>query len=143
MQKAKDMAHLQGLQLQALATKTVTTVINNSDIVLWSKTVEYLSTVLHNFVRKAMLQVLSTASNLFRWKRTTDASCPLCSSGKVQTNKHVLSNCSSATALHRYTTRHNDVLKLLIGWLQVVGLLSVSSHRLQTSRNPQTFLYCQ
>jgi len=67
-----------------------------------------------------MLQALPTASKLVRWKRTTEASRPLCSCGIVQTNKHVLSNYSSATARHRYTTRHNDVLNLLIGLLKVV-----------------------
>jgi hypothetical protein len=64
-----------------------------------------------------VLQVLPTASNLFRWKRTLDPSCPLCACGKSQTNKRVLSNCSSATALHRYTNRHNEVLSV-IAWLR-------------------------
>ena len=44
----------------------------------------------------------------------------LCASGKPQTNKHVLSNCGSLVALHRYTERHNKVLTLLIGWLKSV-----------------------
>ena len=35
-----------------------------------------------------------------------------------QTNKHVLSNCSSVTALHRYTVRHNDILSLLVFWIK-------------------------
>ena len=67
-----------------------------------------------------MLQVLPMASNLVRWGRLADPTCTLCASGAVQTNKHVLSNCSSPTALHRYTTRHNEVLKLLIQWLSTV-----------------------
>ena len=119
-QKTRALTHLQGLQLQALTVKAVTSVIVKSNIVLWSDTVEYLSAVLYNFARKAMLQVLPTASNLVRWGRMRDASCPLCSCGKVQTNKHVLPNCSSVTALHGYTTRHNDVLKLLVEWLRAV-----------------------
>lgn len=48
-----------------------------------------------------------------------DASCPLCARGIPQTNKHVLSNCGSATALHRYTVRHNDILSLLISWIKL------------------------
>jgi len=36
-------------------------------------------------------------------------------------NRHVLSNCGSPTVLHRYTTRHNEVLRLLINkWLRTV-----------------------
>jgi len=79
-----------------------------------------MSAVLHNFCTKAMLQVLPTASNLVRWKRITDPSCPLCASNIPQTNKHVLSNCGSARALNRYTIRHNDVLKLIVFWLRSV-----------------------
>ena len=36
----------------------------------------------------------------------------------IITNKHVLSNCSCPTALHRYTVRNNAVLSLLIAWLR-------------------------
>lgn len=64
--------------------------------------------------------MLPTASNLARWKRITDPSCPLCNTGKPQTNKHVLSNCSASVALDRFTSRHDDVLRLLIDWLKSV-----------------------
>ena len=37
-----------------------------------------------------------------RWKRSTDPSCHLCSSGDAQSNNHVLSNCSSRFDLKRY-----------------------------------------
>ena len=33
---------------------------------------------------------------------------------------HVLSNCSNAAALRRYTVRHNDILSLLVSWLTSV-----------------------
>ena len=69
-----------------------------------------------NFARKALIQVLPTAANLKRWNGVQDASCPLCAKGTTQTNEHVLFNCSSATALHRYTVRHNDILSILISW---------------------------
>ena len=46
-----------------------------------------------------------------------DPSCQLCACGQSQTNKHILSNCSSAAALRRYTVRHNDILSLLGCWL--------------------------
>src|SRR6218665_1497916 len=35
----------------------------------------------------------------------------------MQTNKHVLSNCNSTTALTRYTRRHNLVLEKIIEWI--------------------------
>jgi hypothetical protein len=58
-----------------------------------------------------------TASNLHRWKRTDNPLCTLCNKGVRQTNKHVLSNCSSVSALSRYTKRHNDILSILVHWI--------------------------
>ena len=55
--------------------------------------------------------------NLYRWKRISDPSCPLCAKGVVQTNKHVLSNCDSPTALNRYTKRHDSILRELVNWI--------------------------
>ena len=37
---------------------------------------------------------------------------------KVQSNKHVLSNCSAA--LERYTQRHDNVLSILANWIWTV-----------------------
>ena len=69
------------------------------------------------FTRKSLLQLLPTASNLHRWKRTDNPLCTLCNKGVHQTNKHVLSNCSSISALSRYTKRHNDILSILVQWM--------------------------
>src|SRR6267154_3647059 len=41
--------------------------------------------------------------------------CPSC--GLDQTNKHVLSNCSSPDALAQYTSRHNTILELIAKWI--------------------------
>src|SRR6218665_3630624 len=71
----------------------------------------------YNFERKALQQQLPTAANLARWKKTSDASCQLRNSGKPQTNKHVLSNCSSPAALERYKSRHNGILETMGDWL--------------------------
>jgi hypothetical protein len=38
----------------------------------------------------------------------------------VQTNKHVLSNCSAPSALKRYKLRHDAVLFILCNWLRSV-----------------------
>jgi len=92
--------------------------VSSKNIEIWASTIDNLPTHLFNFARKALIQVLPTAANLKRWNRVQDASCPLCAKGTPQTNKHVLSNCSSATALHRYTVRHNDILSILISWIK-------------------------
>jgi hypothetical protein len=110
--------HLYSLQLQGIAAKTVAESVPKENINLWSNTLTSLPSAVHNFTRKAFIQVLPTASNLYRWKRLNDASCKLCANNIPQTNKHVLSNCSSPVALNRYTIRHNAVLKILLTWLR-------------------------
>jgi hypothetical protein len=50
-----------------------------------------------------------------RRHRSNSDACALCHN--VQTNKHVLSNCSSEVALNRYTSRHDAVLAILAKWL--------------------------
>ena len=42
--------------------------------------------------------------------------CPRC--GQVQSNKHVLSNCSCPDVLARYLDRHNRLLKLIANWIK-------------------------
>jgi len=117
-QQQKAANHLFGLQLQGALAKSLSESVSGKNIELWVTTLNNISPRLFNFARKAFLQVLPTAANLKRWGRAQDPSCPLCASGQPQTNKHVLSNCSCATALHRYTVRHNSVLSLLIAWLK-------------------------
>ena len=112
--------HLHGLQIQGASARSIADSVPKENTNIWSATIETTSTSLHNFARKALLQVLPTASNLFRWGRLSDPSCPLCACGNAQTNKHVLSNCSSATALRRYTSPHDGVLGLLLSWLRSV-----------------------
>jgi len=92
--------------------------VEKGNIQIWGTAMENCMSFLFNFARKAMLQVLPTAANLFPWKKTQDSFFPLCGCGKHKTNKHVLSNYSSPTALHRYTTRHNELLSVLVAWLR-------------------------
>ena len=74
-----------------------------------------------NFARKALLQVLPTASNLVRWGRTQDPNCSLCKKQVPQTNKHVMSNYFAPPALSRYKERHDKVLTLIVSWLRSVA----------------------
>src|SRR6218665_2447550 len=73
------------------------------------------TTTFFTFVRKAFQQQLSTAANLFRWKKTDSDKCPLC--GDRQTNKHTLNNCASPSTLARYKRRHNSILEILAQWI--------------------------
>jgi len=116
LQKDAVTDHFFGLTIQGKIAQTVNQVIPSNNIKAWSTCLESTTSVLHNFAIKAFKQVLPTASNLLRWKKRSDASCPLCGSD-AQTNKHVLSNCNSPQALTRYTDRHNAVLKLIIDWI--------------------------
>ena len=56
--------------------------------------------------------------NLFKWKKIAKPECCLCN--RIQSNKHVLANCSAPTSLERYTRRHNNVLFLIATWLRSV-----------------------
>jgi hypothetical protein len=116
-QQQAAVDHLFKLKMQGEISKCMTETVEPKQITIWATTMENVPSFIFNFARKAMLQVLPTASNLFRWKRALDPSCPLCTNGKPQTNKHVLSNCGSAAALHRYTIRHNEVLSIIVQWL--------------------------
>ena len=62
-----------------------------------------------------MMSQLPTPHTLKLWNCSSTNLCPKC--GVDQTNKHVLSNCSSPDALARYTDRHNRILELIARWI--------------------------
>ena len=113
-------AKLNSLQIQGAFVKTIKETTSKTNILCWSNILDQGSSTIFNFSRKALLQALPTASNLARWNRIKDPTCQLCSKGEKQTNKHVLSNCSSPIALARYTTRHNKILQVISDWLRSV-----------------------
>jgi hypothetical protein len=78
------------------------------------------------FARKGLQQQLASMSNLCRWGKSTSSTCPLCKN--VQTNKHILSNCSAPVALRRYKLRHDAVLYILCNWLKSVILSGAMLH---------------
>ena len=119
-QNSKASNHLLALPLQGVSLKIIQKDVSAKDISLWSVTIEQASSLIFNFARRALLQVLSTASNLPKWGRLQDPVCSLCKMGVNQTNLHVLSNCSASAALARYTVRHNDILQLIVNWLKSV-----------------------
>lgn len=99
------------------------------------ESIERSSSTIYNFTHKALLQVLPTASNLFRWKKVTGPQCQLCKKGLSQTNKHVLSNCPAPVALQRFTGRHNEVLQIIIIWLK--GVISPTQKLFADLENDQ------
>jgi hypothetical protein len=116
VQKASQ--HITHLACQGAAFRKIQNIIPKANIGLWSKTVDELHSSKFIFTRKALTQTLPTASNLVRWNRGKDPICHQCTSGVPQTNKHVLSNCSSEAALSRYTKRHNDILRIIVSWIK-------------------------
>jgi len=113
----ESLSHLLELPSQGAMSKSIISNIKPSDIKAWGKAVDNMAACIFNFSRKALLQILPTTAMLFRWNRSPDPFCTLCSSSIPQTNKHVLSNCGSVAALHRYTIRHNSILEILVQWL--------------------------
>ena len=68
-----------------------------------------------NFARKALVRCLPTNANLHRWDRSKTELCPHCC--ELETQHHILNNCSVAAVQGRYTWRHNAVLRLLVDYL--------------------------
>ena len=62
-----------------------------------------------SFLIRSTYDQLPSKSNLVKWKKESDPTCPLCNE-KPQTFEHVLSSCKTALANGRYTWRHNSVL---------------------------------
>ena len=110
----KAEVHIRSLVCQGELARCVSENIPRAAVEQWSRRLESLPDYLFRFVRKAFQQQLPTASNLKRWKRIDDPNCPLCHKTALQTNKHVLSNCSAA--LNRYLERHNKILLIIANW---------------------------
>ena len=118
--------HFHSLEFQGVVSKIITENISDANIILWNKITVSLPQSLFIFCRKALLQVLPTESNLHGWKKSENPNCRLCN--KIQSNLHVLSNCSSIPSLERYKTRHDIILQLIADWIILRNYL----HRLHS-----------
>ena len=103
------------LKIQGKIIKSINESFNKATLIKWAGQLDNLAAPIYNFVRKAIQQQLPTVSNLSRWGISVDPRCLLCRN--IQSNKHVLSCCSSNIALERYKTRHDKVLKILVDWI--------------------------
>ena len=113
----KAEVHIRSLVCQGELARCVSENISKSGVEQWSRSWESLPDYLFRFVRKAFQQQLPTSSNLKRWNRIDDPSCALCRKSILQTNKHVLSNCSAA--LNRYSDRYNKILVMIADWIRM------------------------
>ena len=118
--------HLFSLSVQGTSVKTVLENITSNKDSLWSEVLNSLPQYMFYFARKALLQQLPTASNLFRWKKIDSPNCCLCKSSEAQSNKHVLSHCAAKISLSRYTSRHDSILSILAAWMKSVKLQDTS-----------------
>ena len=84
----------------------------------WSKAVQSSSSQLLKFGINAAQDTLPHNANLALWKKgsmVTDK-CRLC--GERQTLAHILNCCQVALSHHRYNERHDDVLRVSVGYLE-------------------------
>ena len=63
-----------------------------------------------SFFLRAISDTLPTPVNLHLWKMTDNPLCSLCKTEPANL-RHILSSCKVALSEHRYTWRHNQVLK--------------------------------
>src|SRR5437867_8764766 len=114
-QAKESVSHFLGLKSQGVMSKTVSVSGLPKNIHLWKQVMDSLPDHIHNVARKAMTNQLPTLHNLKLWNCSPTNCCPRC--GADQTNKHVLSNCSSSDALAQYTSRHNTILEIIAKWI--------------------------
>ena len=114
-QTKDSLDHFLGLKSQGLLSKVINETVTHKNILLWKQAIDSLPEHVFNFTRRAMMCQLATLHNLKIWNCATSNLCPNC--GVDQTNKHVLSNCSSPDALARYTIRHNTILDIIAKWI--------------------------
>ena len=69
------------------------------------------------FFLRATTDTLPSLTNQVVWKQIEDPMCPLCQEGAASL-RHVLSSCKKALTEHRYTWRHNQVLKVICKHLE-------------------------
>ena len=82
----------------------------------WSTAVFSLPEWVFKFALNAVTDTLPHNVNLSKWKKLSSPQCQLC--GEAQSLAHVLNSCQKALALGRYSTRYDDVLKVIFDFLQ-------------------------
>ena len=81
----------------------------------WSTAVFSLPEWVFKFALNAVTDTLPHNVNLFKWKKLSSPQCQLCE--ETQSLAHVLNSCQKALVLGRYSTRHDDVHKVVFDFL--------------------------
>jgi hypothetical protein len=111
-QRDKQLERLDGLQIQSTLMKALRAELPTKELEAWTRHIALLTPSITSFARKALLSCLPTNSNLARWGRNQSDSCPACNN--LETQNHILNNCSVAAVQGRYSWRHNAVLRLVV-----------------------------
>ena len=82
------------------------------------------------------LYVRPTFFNLFKWKKESDPTCPLCND-KPQTCEHVFCSCKIAFGNERYTWMHSRVLDELVRFIKnyMKTEPTISTHKFVSERD--------
>ena len=88
-------------------------------ITAWNNLANNLPKNIYSFLRRAMILALPTNKNLKTWNLIPTEYCPLCN-GSVNTQHHILNNCTAAANQHRYLWRHNSVLNTIVYYLMSI-----------------------
>ena len=96
------------LKEQNILIKSIVNICSSRAISQWQKTVQILPPNIFCFCRRYLVSSLPTNANLARWRKIASENYSLC--GIKQTQRHVVSFCSSVLSNGRFTWRHNSVL---------------------------------
>ena len=64
------------------------------------------------FLINAAIDTLPTASNLFKWRKSTSNKCKLCKS--IQTTHHILNICKFSLENGKFLWRHNNIVNYVL-----------------------------
>lgn len=87
----------------------------------WNTQILGMSSKELSFALNAQARSLACPSNLRRWGFNIVATCPRCSK-PAATSMHILSGCTHGLFQHRYTWRHDNVLRSILS--DLCGLIS-------------------
>ena len=104
---AARLDHTTSLQVQGLTVREFEGNVAQN----WSSAIFSLPEWCFKFALNAVTDTLPHNANLVKWKKLSSSKCQLC--GEHQSLAHVLNSCQKALNLGRYTTRHDEVLKII------------------------------
>jgi hypothetical protein len=98
----------------------------------WNTQIMGMSENERSFTLNAQALSLPSPSNLRRWGLHQLAACPLCTKPGANT-KHILSGCTKGLFQHRYTWRHDNVLRCILS--NLCGRISIANRNTTPRHN--------